>query len=119
VQQRRRPDIFGRRKPRRLLVRVWREESALRSFCLRKTRIERGERYVERLCESNIPTVVDRHVVPKLPDSLRERFESVELYVEFYEILESSVRFLLSDPFASLEAANHICYFDRKMSRRV
>src|SRR5689334_19140744 len=57
--------------------------------------------------------------MPKLPYSLCEGFESMKLHIEILEVLESTVRLLLGNVFTSLEPANHIGHFDRKVLRRV
>src|SRR5437868_11992781 len=55
--------------------------------------------------------------MPQLPDSLSEGPEPMKLNVEILEILESTVRLLLGNTLTSLEPANYISHFDRKMRR--
>jgi len=43
----------------------------------------------------------------------------MKLHVEILEVLESTVRLLRGNVFTSLEPANYIGHFDRKVLRRV
>lgn len=103
----------------KLLAGAGRKESALGPIRLYEARIQRGQRYIERLGEGNIPAIVYRDVLPKLPNSLSERLKTMELHVEIDQILESTICLVLGDHLTSLEAANHICHLNGKVLRSV
>lgn len=94
------------------------DEPTLGARRLREARVQCRQRCIERLSERNVPSIVNRDVMPKLPDSLGEGLESMKLHVEILEVLESTVRLLLGNSLTSLEPANYIGRFDRKVLRR-
>jgi len=55
--------------------------------------VKSSQRQPERLGHRDIPGVVARHRVAQLPDSVRKRFEGIQLQVELHQIILCRIRF--------------------------
>jgi hypothetical protein len=89
-----------------------RQKFAFRPSRPRKTHVQRGERQVKRFGDCDIPSVIAREVVTKLPDSLCEGFKGEQLDVEQHQILMRTVRVGRSEFLCPFQPPENICRLD-------